>query len=697
MEVLVKSFKFFITLALIASLLNITLEAFKRREPATGKSAKKQKTEDTQEEKIESQQQALTALLQKVTDTHSAINNLFKIIKRDIFLNNINILQSKKKLAKLELQLKEYEKQNEASKKYKKEDNLKITTLIQTKIKFAHTLIEVSSQLVDQWQGCMKIYGGQVEELTLLRPGGYEGQANLSSNSSSSLTNLSNSLSSQQAVPDDESGTSIDVDIKNFKQVQPPKQDFILALPNDTFVHITTFFKDNYILANLTLINKNLHNAIKHGITSLTITLEKGFNRRLFHGRIFDNDQNNNQDDQEEKALTLAQPFALRYPNLEKLILRGHNVTDNVIIQLAPHLANIVELVLQGCPSITDDSLEALTPHTTKLQLLNIGDYASLTDAALINFAPHTKDLKILNMSSCFHITNNALIALAPNLTNVHDLDISNSGNFTDAALTILASNTPSLTHLNMSRCTKFTDAGLATLAQHRPELELLNLHECRNLTNLTALSQFKKLKTLNLNGINLTGPALEELKKLVEITELQHLDLSNTGLTDDAFASIIQNLKKLKSLNLNNCTELTHLAFLGELKELTYLSLSNCSNLTSAALEEIAQLNGLTQLDLSHCLWLTDAALTTLVQNCTQLNDLDLYFCEKITDASVVAIVQHLIKLKHLDLRSCKALSPKYQRLFNKEEIIALRIALRKKLEDSLKSSNNSSFRSLP
>ena len=135
------------------------------------------------------------------------------------------------------------------------------------------------------------------------------------------------------------------------------------------------------------------------------------------------------------------------------------------------------------------------------------------------------------------------------------------------------------------------------------------------------------------------------------------HLDLSNSKITDDDLARIVKEYKngrKLTSLNLSNCTNITDagLAHLAELP-LTQLNLSGCENITDAGLAHLTGLP-LTQLNLSECENITDAGLAHLAK--LPLTQLDLSYCENITDAGLAHLAK--LPLTQLNLSRCRKIT---------------------------------------
>jgi hypothetical protein len=140
--------------------------------------------------------------------------------------------------------------------------------------------------------------------------------------------------------------------------------------------------------------------------------------------------------------------------------------------------------------------------------------------------------------------------------------------------------------------------AGKTPFPEEAFHVVAVNLEGVKGLTdaNLRCLRSCGKMESL---GLYLAGPGVTDLHFLDGMTELQHLDLRETGIGDDSLRPV-RALRKLKTLNLRGCANLTSagLAHLRDLMELTALDLSG-NAITDVGLKELATMKQLQKLGL--------------------------------------------------------------------------------------------------
>lgn len=195
-----------------------------------------------------------------------------------------------------------------------------------------------------------------------------------------------------------------------------------------------------------------------------------------------------------------------------------------------------------------------------------------------------------------------------------------------------------------------FDDDGLKEAAIHLRRMRSdfgLDLTGCEQLTELNALAELQKLKSLSFQGCN-----QDQLAAIVELESLTSLDLSNSDqLTKLDF---LINMKSLTHLNLASCSNLTgDLKPLTNLKSLTTLDLYSCSAI-KGKLKPLEGLTSLTELSLWNCFGLT-GNLEPL-EDLTSLTELNLSGCYGLTGN--LEPLEDLTSLTKLYLSQCRELS---------------------------------------
>ncbi|XP_068659593.1 uncharacterized protein [Aristolochia californica] len=164
-------------------------------------------------------------------------------------------------------------------------------------------------------------------------------------------------------------------------------------------------------------------------------------------------------------------------------------------------------------------------------------------DAEWLAYLGSFRHLRTLNIADCRGVTNSSLWPLT-GMTSLKELDL--------------------------SRCLKITDAGFEHLLSI-PNLEKLFISETRVTTKaLMRLSNFRKIRALDLGGLPVTDLALSSLKGL---SQLEHLDLWGSKISNMGAADLTV-FPKLSFLNL----AWTSVTKLPNLPSLSYLNMSNCS-----------------------------------------------------------------------------------------------------------------------
>ena len=169
--------------------------------------------------------------------------------------------------------------------------------------------------------------------------------------------------------------------------------------------------------------------------------------------------------------------------------------------------------------------------------------------------------------------------------------------------------------------------------------LKALHLHGCPNITDigLAHLKPLRKLRILGLGRyIETTGITDVGLKALSGFENLESLTIRNyPKITDDGLLHI-SNLRKLKSLKLNGLNISGEgFLYLSKLPYLYGLDLSEGLKITDEYLSHLADIPRLSLLDLQGCTEITDFGIEQL-SSAKNLLALGVKDCDYITDESV-------------------------------------------------------------
>jgi len=192
-------------------------------------------------------------------------------------------------------------------------------------------------------------------------------------------------------------------------------------------------------------------------------------------------------------------------------------------------------------------------------------------------------------------------------------------------------------------RKTGITAAGIKKLTDLN-DLELLDLRDCNDIgdSGLETIATFKKLKSLLVNGEQVTDAGMSHLSAL---TELQLLVLPRSQVTDTGIAAL-SGIKKLKELDLFQAPiSAAGLAVLAESKDMVKLKIRG-TKVTSEGLRMLEGFKKLAELDLGETL-IDDAAID-FISACESLVDVNL-LRTGITAQGIEKLAR--LKLKRLNL----------------------------------------------
>ena len=309
----------------------------------------------------------------------------------------------------------------------------------------------------------------------------------------------------------------------------------------------------------------------------------------------------------------------------------GGELTPDALEQIGK-LKQLRQVDLSGA-KFPEEGLKALS--NLSLTLLKL-DSTPVSDVGLAHITSQTRLVK-LDLANT-NVTDEGLKSLAA-LSSLEELKLNGNYDVTGAGMKHLA-GLSNLKHLVLAR-TKVADAGLQQIAglqklqdldlgatpvtdaglrylTKMPKLGSLDLPSGISDVGLTHLATLKTLRSLRVaSGAKVTGKGLatfpqlesldvslhetfgdEDLEVVAQLTELQHLGLSATKVTDAGLAHL-PGLKKLERLDLDN-TKITDegLKQLVGLQNLRSLNLG-ATQVTDTGAELLKQLDSLKQLGL--------------------------------------------------------------------------------------------------
>ncbi|PPD70910.1 hypothetical protein GOBAR_DD32210 [Gossypium barbadense] len=338
-------------------------------------------------------------------------------------------------------------------------------------------------------------------------------------------------------------------------------------------------------------------------------------------------------------------PIVQTLANLTVLLVRGCVCLSG--LRFMKHLNKLKVLDVSGATKIKEifydcftdtDNLKILDLSETDIRFLPESLGKSLCDLKLKGYSKLERLLDTKNLTSLESLDLSDCSSLKgfPNnffehLTSLKSLDLSNSQVKSFPSHFDL----PFLRHLLLKNCSFKSLPESKTFA---------SFDELRNLVELD-LSVCKKLEVINLSGYK----ALSEIDASFEhMSWLQVLNLSETKVSR---LPKLSNPSKLRSLILNNCTQLRTSPDFDILSELEELDLRGTCSLTNIKAESLSCLPQLKTLRLSKSSF---EAIQSYLPNLKQLEVLDLSG----EDVEFVPSLDNLISLRQLLLGGCSKLN---------------------------------------
>lgn len=161
------------------------------------------------------------------------------------------------------------------------------------------------------------------------------------------------------------------------------------------------------------------------------------------------------------------------------------------------------------------------------------------------------------------------------------------------------------------------------------------------------------------------------DIAKIAEgLVNLESLDLKGSGNLNPSGMTPLQNLKKLKHLDISwNKVDERICEDLANLKQIEELYLTYCTQLTDGGLAHLKKLPKLAILNLKGCEKITNTGLSHIAE-CKQLVSLDLTDCLHI---SILSPLQFLQKLTTLKLRGCRPALGEFKHLHSMPQLTTL------------------------
>ncbi|XP_055591235.1 F-box/LRR-repeat protein 7-like [Uranotaenia lowii] len=390
----------------------------------------------------------------------------------------------------------------------------------------------------------------------------------------------------------------------------------------------------------------------------------------------------------------LTVTFTPSFPKLRHISLASNNLLDehhfDYLVQMAPNLDSLdVSNCFKGIEAATRFKmlgriLKYVTDHRHAMKHLFLGD-TPVDNLFLRQLADiQGLELKSLSLLVCDRIPNfdAGVIDLFQLQNQITYLDLSRSLALHDSALIQISKSMPLLETLILHRCWMITDYGILSVKQLN-KLKHIDLTNCERITDIGIIGGLlthnrQRLSKLYMGLLTNIGEVVFT-KISFEFTDLTVLDLGGCSncINDRSIQYIFYHMSGLKELNVDCCAKLSDAGMTGidlpecaisiwdlrlsfsieNLKRLRYLNLSGCYRITNLTFMRKFRLMELKELVLARLL-ITEQGVESIVLNCPSLEILDLSECPNVNDQCVEVAAKCCIRLSTLKLHNCPQIS---------------------------------------
>lgn len=389
----------------------------------------------------------------------------------------------------------------------------------------------------------------------------------------------------------------------------------------------------------------------------------------------------------------------LRFSDMKSLEIHETSLmTKGIFNFMVMAMPNLTALTLENCfgsmkakdrAELLDAIIDFVGRRCEKIKKLNLLN--TQTDDLFLEKLANIRELKLEELRLSF----NGVISTLPNkkcgilelLRKQKDLkvlDLMDSKGLSNLCLTEICKHMKDLKVLILKRCWLINDCGLKEVGKLL-QLEVLDITSCDRVTDLGLLEglipkgkNFFGLKELYLSLLPYMS-ILAVYRLSQQYDELQVLDLSGSSnsITDEAIQMIFRYQVKLKHLNLDCCAKISDSGITGlsehsetgncqnyvpytlnNLKKLKYLNIAGCYQITDKSFVHAFDLPELKEINLSRCHNITEEGVVLMCKKCPYLETIDLSEILHVKDSTVEILSKVATRVETLKLNGCSQIS---------------------------------------
>jgi hypothetical protein len=309
--------------------------------------------------------------------------------------------------------------------------------------------------------------------------------------------------------------------------------------------------------------------------------------------------------------------------------------------------------------------------------------------------------LEHLDLSYCDYLVNNKFIKIISRcMPRIAHLNLRNCTQISDEALHYIAYYLQRLEHLDISSCRSISDNGISVSINFDKNQRLLNefnkhlASSCRCMrkyieqpflllkTKSELIAADEKSTEVCNCAASLVEKEINNLNKKASISSIQNRLGEDEALIKSQRNLSLKNLKRLRTLRMESCVNVTDLGlFCGvNLHTLQELDIKLCSNLTGDFVNYCIEslplsdhlLRNLRVFNINQCINFKEANILKLVNNAPYLRELNASAVNSLSDNLIRALLEKRLLLHKLDISFCSFISErivdKYEQLLYAE-----------------------------
>lgn len=326
--------------------------------------------------------------------------------------------------------------------------------------------------------------------------------------------------------------------------------------------------------------------------------------------------------------------------NVTRVKFQMKSMTLHSFAELAQPVLKVVDF--SDCKYVTDAMVFYTALRCPQLSEINLTNCQQVTDASLVHLRISCPHLTVLRLRKC-NISNDGLEQLHF-MRSLKTLDLSHCYAISDDGIRKMFTYCRGLREIYLDG---LEDMGiLHTLAVHSPGLEVLSVEECDFSSETSALDMrdFHSIRVINLSSLLLAeGLTLRLRGPAKPRPSLKVLNVAEVQISDECIIDLTQRYPCVETIKLAGCdvsdAAVYKMAATWQ-DSLQHIDLSQ-SLISDIAIMSLSHLCPLLEcVSLRKCHKITDAALIGL-SNCHRLTKLDLAECGGLTDVSLMGIAQ--------------------------------------------------------